>query len=300
VPERSTSYRKIFASYSHQDARIVSDFDSVISALGDRYLVDVRDLRSGEIWNDALERLIDEADIFQLFWSTSSMRSEFCRREWEYALARRKQIRPVFWEQPMPRDEQSGLPPAALAALHFAQLGAAMSPANDSVAPPEGSEVDVSPLRAKRWRGLAVAASGVAMLLLVGSLAMQHGAGPDPMVADGREAGTGVRVKDDGGVGSPLGVGGSSAVPTVALSAEPTPIVTPPTKPSAVRLDKACYVQRSDPWRVSDSPRCRPRNMTIDSRAELRDPLTGALTHKACSRVIRYDCDRVVMDPIAE
>ena len=34
-----------------------------------------------------LLELIDEADIFQLFWSSNSMRSEYVRREWEHALA---------------------------------------------------------------------------------------------------------------------------------------------------------------------------------------------------------------------
>ena len=40
-------------------------------------------LRSGEIWNDRLLQLIDGTDVFQLFWSTNSMRSPFVRRESE-------------------------------------------------------------------------------------------------------------------------------------------------------------------------------------------------------------------------
>jgi hypothetical protein len=122
--QRSVSYRKIFASYSHQDAPIVRDFDRVVQTFGDRYLLDVKSLRAGEVWSEALERLIADADIFQLFWSESSMRSKFCRQEWEYALEVNCDIRPVFWQLPMPRDEAAGLPPARLAKLHFARLGA--------------------------------------------------------------------------------------------------------------------------------------------------------------------------------
>ena len=38
-------------------------------------------LRSGEEWDVRLLELIDEASIFQLFWSSNSMRSEYVRRE---------------------------------------------------------------------------------------------------------------------------------------------------------------------------------------------------------------------------
>ncbi|HKO49915.1 MAG TPA: hypothetical protein VJV79_19425 [Polyangiaceae bacterium] len=37
----------------------------MISAFGDRYLIDVKDLRAGEAWSEALERSIDQADVFQ-------------------------------------------------------------------------------------------------------------------------------------------------------------------------------------------------------------------------------------------
>ena len=80
-------YRKIFASYSHRDVEIVRQYEALVGSLGDRYLRDVRDLRAGEKWDLRLLGLIEKADIFQLFWSTNSMRSCFVRREWEHALA---------------------------------------------------------------------------------------------------------------------------------------------------------------------------------------------------------------------
>jgi hypothetical protein len=117
-------FRKIFASYSHRDTEIVRQYEAFMESCGDRYLRDVRDLRSGEQWNLRLLALIDEADIFQLFWSSNSMRSRFVRREWEHALAlgRPDFIRPTYWEEPLPESPEDGLPPESLRALHFHRI----------------------------------------------------------------------------------------------------------------------------------------------------------------------------------
>ncbi len=120
----SRPYRNIFASYSHKDAGIVSQVESWVQTLGDRYLRDVIDLRAGENWDDRLLRLIEEADIFQLFWSSNSMRSGFVRREWEHALslARAGFIRPTYWEDPLPSLPDQSLPPESLRRLHFHRI----------------------------------------------------------------------------------------------------------------------------------------------------------------------------------
>jgi hypothetical protein len=125
-PERVSAqrYRKIFASYSRRDMAIVEQFERYAAALGDRYLRDLVDLQAGEKWNDGLKRLIDEADVFQLFWSRNSMASPFVRDEWMYALSLNREnfIRPMYWEQPFPEAPPS-LPPAELRELHFNLLG---------------------------------------------------------------------------------------------------------------------------------------------------------------------------------
>jgi hypothetical protein len=162
-------YRKIFASYSHLDAAIVSQVSELIAAIGDRYLIDVRDLRAGERWSDALEALIREADVFQLFWSSRSMRSPFVRQEWQYALslARPNFVRPTYWEQPLPSSPAEGLPPSELAALHFQSISAA-SPLRQP--PPEHDRSLAAAPRPPRPQriGRALAASGA---LLVAALA---------------------------------------------------------------------------------------------------------------------------------
>jgi hypothetical protein len=128
-------FRKVFASYSHHDAQIVEAMEHHIKALGYDYLRDVVHLRSGQAWDDRLLGMIEEADIFQLFWSSNSARSDYVEREWRYALALSRQafIRPAFWELPMPS------PPQPLEGLHFYRLPM-LVPATDQPSPVRASE----------------------------------------------------------------------------------------------------------------------------------------------------------------
>lgn len=111
-------YQAVFVSYSHEDALIVEELERAYSALGIKYLRDVRVLRSGEEWNPALLKKIDEADIFQLCWSSAARRSRYVKQEWRHALGleRSNFIRPTYWQQPIPK------PPKELAHVHFAFL----------------------------------------------------------------------------------------------------------------------------------------------------------------------------------
>jgi hypothetical protein len=121
-------YRKIFPSYSHEDTQVVEQFEWFVETFGDRYLRDVRELRSGEEWDPRLMEFIREADIFQLFWSSNSMHSEFVRKEWEHALTLKRPnfIRPTYWEEPLPETPDHDLPPQALRKLHFTRIPAAV------------------------------------------------------------------------------------------------------------------------------------------------------------------------------
>lgn len=124
-------YQAIFASYSHADTAIVEAVEKAYAALGMDYLRDVMTLKSGQSWSDELLRMIDRADIFQLFWSQSASRSAYVEQEWRHALDRAQAkgpafIRPVYWEP------QIAPVPAPLAALHFAPVdfaGLAAAPA---------------------------------------------------------------------------------------------------------------------------------------------------------------------------
>lgn len=117
---QAAMYKRIFASYSHRDTTIVKACVAAFKAIGYDVLIDYETLRSGEIWSEGLEYMIDEADIFQLFWSPNAAESKYVRQEWERALNRTYGkapgegfIRPVYWLQPMPDV------PSELGHLHF-------------------------------------------------------------------------------------------------------------------------------------------------------------------------------------
>ncbi|HLJ33208.1 MAG TPA: FHA domain-containing protein [Ktedonobacteraceae bacterium] len=121
IQETANLYKQIFASYSHDDSLIVLTCRDVFKTLGYNTLIDIDTLRAGQKFSDALKRMIDAADIFQLFWSDRSAKSTYVAEEWEYALGLNRGegfVRPVYWEVPMAQ------PPEKLAPLHFAYLPA--------------------------------------------------------------------------------------------------------------------------------------------------------------------------------
>jgi hypothetical protein len=112
----ATRYERVFASYSRKDTMVVLAYKDFCKALGITLFVDRDSLRPGKIWDKELKSQIKEADIFQLFWSRHSAKSENVQDEWEHALSLNKGegfIRPVYWKNPPPT------PPADLAKYHF-------------------------------------------------------------------------------------------------------------------------------------------------------------------------------------
>jgi hypothetical protein len=119
-------YDKIFISYSRKDKMIAEAFKIIQEAAGNDVFFDVDDIRTGEDWQAAIARAIDEADYLQLFWSEHSANSEWCGYEWEYTLNYRCKdnkcrefIRPVWWDDPMPK------PPKSLGHLNFRRMDVA-------------------------------------------------------------------------------------------------------------------------------------------------------------------------------
>jgi hypothetical protein len=219
-PEQDTSrgrvYGKVFPSYSHQDAVVVDQIATAASSLGHQYLRDVERLRAGQDWQAELERYIDEADIFQLFWSPASMNSPHVQHEWDYALSLNRPdfVRPVFWEQPRP-SAPPHLPPPELDRLHFAYLGGLAPPEAPSepafIAPPE--PVSAPPAPAPAAAAPAAAAP----------------AAPPPDVSPRREARRGIR-------GALAGVGLATVAGiavTVGVTGGGAPVATSPPGPSA-------------------------------------------------------------------
>jgi serine/threonine protein kinase len=122
-------YRNIFPSYSHRDREIVAQIAHYAEITGDKYMLDMYELRSGQNWKKWMYEKIEGADIFQLFWSTNSMRSENVKLEWQHALrlGRENFIRPTYWENPLPKSPSDNLPPPELLDLHFHQIRSPLS-----------------------------------------------------------------------------------------------------------------------------------------------------------------------------
>jgi hypothetical protein len=115
-------YSRLFASYAPEDEPIAAEVTSHARDLGLTEVAETAALRARERWSDRIAERIEAADVFQLFWSARAMRSPQVQQEWEHALAlgRPDLVRPIYWEDPMPR--APGLPPPALSRLHFFRL----------------------------------------------------------------------------------------------------------------------------------------------------------------------------------
>jgi outer membrane protein OmpA-like peptidoglycan-associated protein len=212
VPEPGSAYQKIFASYSHEDTAIVQQFEKFVKTLGDRYLRDVRDLRAGQVWNEALKSLIERAEIFQLFWSTNALTSALVRAEWEFALTlnRPEFIRPVYWEEPLPA--LAGLPPEPLRTLHFYRLQTPGLPAE--------SVVDLRKPAPSLWRSLLAPrlAQGAVAAFVCGALLWQLNSYSSVVTLD-----------------SPVGEPSETPNPSSPIPAHPSGLETPaPSSPAPV------------------------------------------------------------------
>jgi serine/threonine protein kinase/thiol-disulfide isomerase/thioredoxin len=116
--------RQVFASYSRKDEQVVAELAHVAPLFGTRFLLDRTHLEPGEDRVEGVQRLIRDADVFQLFWSTNSMRTPEIADEIRYAVAlgRPGFILPTYWEEPVPRSPAEGLPPPEIDRLQFYRI----------------------------------------------------------------------------------------------------------------------------------------------------------------------------------
>jgi hypothetical protein len=117
--EHAKMYGKddVFISYSRKDTEVARAFKTILDAIGFDVFLDVDNLRPGQLWQAELQRRIERAGIFQMFWSENYSQSETCKMEWEHALKQKKEegyIRPVYWKSPL-----SPNPPDELGKFNF-------------------------------------------------------------------------------------------------------------------------------------------------------------------------------------
>jgi hypothetical protein len=114
-------YRRVFFSYSSQDRARVLEIAQSYRVLGVSFFQDILNMEPGQRWERGLYKEIDACDLFLLFWSYVSSRSEWVAKEAQYALERQRQtfdhrpdIVPFILDGPPPPQV-----PAFLSHLHF-------------------------------------------------------------------------------------------------------------------------------------------------------------------------------------
>jgi hypothetical protein len=243
-------YRRIFASYSHRDLHIVQQVEHFTRAMGDEYVRDWTHLRAGEVWNDRLMQLIEQADVFQLFWSTNSMQSAYVRREWEHALSlgRPNFIRPVYWEEPLPSSPDGKLPPEELRRIHFQKLYV------EALSHPAMRQPETA-----AGAGAVTAPAAPAVVTAEGSVSALRREEAFPLGADF-------------GPGYPPGWGAGPEDSGVDLRElpPPAPAAPPPAPPPAAARPPAPRPTDASDWRTAPPP-ARARPSEREEQAEDRE-----------------------------
>ncbi len=115
-------FRRAFVSYASEDRDWVLLRVEMIEASGYEPFLDVITLKSGELWEPALYKYLEESDVFFLFWSASAKKSDWVKKEIEYALDLRvgdpvDDIRPAII--PIVIEESAPAPPRNLKGFQF-------------------------------------------------------------------------------------------------------------------------------------------------------------------------------------
>ncbi|TMC18791.1 MAG: TIR domain-containing protein [Chloroflexi bacterium] len=112
-------FKRIFPSYSRRDAPFIEAYQDLYSAREFEFIAKVIKAREGRNFNQDIQQMIADAEIFQLFWSSQAHHSGYVLSELKYALQCKRSedfIRPIYWEVPLVSV------PEQLASYHFTYL----------------------------------------------------------------------------------------------------------------------------------------------------------------------------------
>ena len=105
---------KVFVSYGREDTGVAGTVTEDLRELGHEVWYD-RELTGGQNWWHSILQQIRDCDLFILILTTSSLESQACAREWNYAASVRRRILPVLCSP----DVKVNLLPPALSELQF-------------------------------------------------------------------------------------------------------------------------------------------------------------------------------------
>lgn len=92
--------KDIFISYSRKDKEFVKDLCKKITDKGINTWIDWQDIPVSTFWWEEIQNAIASSNIFIIIVSNSSMQSEYCIKELDYAFYLHKKIIPVVIEKP--------------------------------------------------------------------------------------------------------------------------------------------------------------------------------------------------------
>jgi protein kinase-like protein len=122
-PDRVSRFRRIYACVASEDEPVTEQFRHYAEFLRDQFLMSQFNGRRNA-FDEQCRKLIQSADVFQLYWSQNALRSTDMEHEWRYALSlhRPEFIRSLYWEEPFPTSAERSLPPPELLALGFQKI----------------------------------------------------------------------------------------------------------------------------------------------------------------------------------
>ena len=117
----TTKFQSAFASYASDDREaVLARIQGIQKAAPEMDIfIDVMNLRSGQKWQERLEHEILSRDVFYLFWSYAASKSEWVRREWEFAFKERG----TDFIDPVPLVSPEIIPPPQEPAKHYSAAG---------------------------------------------------------------------------------------------------------------------------------------------------------------------------------
>jgi hypothetical protein len=94
---------KVFVSYSHVDASLVSPIVRLLRVNRSLVFQDVDDIRPGKKWREELARGLAESELVVLFWCDHSRQSGEVAKEWGTAIQQEKDVLPLLLDAtPLP------------------------------------------------------------------------------------------------------------------------------------------------------------------------------------------------------
>lgn len=120
-------YEKIFISYAHQDEKTVKHYAKAFQLLRRDVFFDRDYLKAGDIFSQEIEKYINSADLFILFWSENAAKSAYVQKELALALPRAfPQIQPYEKAKlrisPISINPQTELPANMKETYHFEEV----------------------------------------------------------------------------------------------------------------------------------------------------------------------------------